>query len=203
MLIHHSFDEIFRSWSHVAVIRALLDSRSGDTGNEIARISGMQPRSALKALTKLETMNIVRRQRGGRDHLFTLNREHVLVRDAIIPLFERERDFLSHIAADLTSNLRKSAKNVTIFGSVARREETPLSDFDLCCIVESEKEKTVVRERLQEMAHGLHSKYGITVSPLLLTMEELQRKQKHRLVKDLLDHGILLFGKKLRVLIRG
>ena len=86
MVIHRPFDEVLRSWSHVAVLRAILDSAVGLTGNEIARVSGMQPRSALKALTSLEELGIVHRQRGGRDHLFTLNRDHFLTREGLLPL---------------------------------------------------------------------------------------------------------------------
>ncbi|MGA2623864.1 MAG: helix-turn-helix domain-containing protein [Bacteroidota bacterium] len=86
MIMHRVLDEVLRSWSHVAVLRALMDTSTGFTGNEVARVSGMQPRSALKALSSLEELGIVRRQRGGRDHLFTLNREHFLVREALLPI---------------------------------------------------------------------------------------------------------------------
>lgn len=41
MIIYRAFDEVFRSWSHVAVIRALIDTANGFTGNETARVSGM------------------------------------------------------------------------------------------------------------------------------------------------------------------
>ena len=53
-------------------LRALIDTNSGFTGNEVARVSGMNPRSAFKALTSLENLGIVNRQIGGRDHIFTL-----------------------------------------------------------------------------------------------------------------------------------
>ena len=50
MIIYRAFDEVFRTWSNVAVIRALLDTNTGFTGNEVARAASMHPNSALKAL---------------------------------------------------------------------------------------------------------------------------------------------------------
>jgi predicted nucleotidyltransferase len=201
MLIYHSFDEIFRSWSHVAVLRALLDSTSGCTGNEVARISGMQPRSALKALTALETMCIVRRQRGGRDHLFTLNRDHVLVREVILPMLERERDLFSIITKELAANLKRSAMSAVVFGSVARREEIPTSDFDICCLIETEKQKDSLREKLLTLIPQFHNRFGIKISPLLFTIEELKKKKNNPLIKEIMDHGIRIHGKKMQELI--
>jgi DNA-binding transcriptional ArsR family regulator len=171
MVIHRAFDEVFRSWSHVAVLRALLDTKSGFTGSEVARVSGMHPRSALKALTSLEQLGIVHRQRGGRDHIFTLNREHVLVRDGVLSLYHTERYFLDVIIATLAAALKRSVISAILFGSVVKREETPLSDLDLCCIVKTERQKDVVRELLSSDAPMLHRKFGIKIAPLLFTVE--------------------------------
>ena len=93
MIIYRAFDEVFRTWSNVAVIRALLDTNTGFTGNEVARAASMHPNSALKALTLLEGLGIVNRQIGGRDHIFSLNREYFLVQEAILKVFGIESSF--------------------------------------------------------------------------------------------------------------
>src|SRR3990172_5905808 len=121
MIIHHVMDEVFRSWSRVAVLRVLLDTTAGFTGNQVARVSGMQPRSALKALSSLEELGIVRRQRGGRDHLFTLNREHFLVNDALLDLYHSERQFPEVITTTLSAMLQGKVVSAVLFGSVAKR----------------------------------------------------------------------------------
>ncbi len=203
MVIHRALDEVFRSWSHVAVLRALLDTTSGCTGNEVGRISGMQPRSALKALTSLEQLGIVRRQRGGRDHIFTLNRDHFLVRDAILSLYHSERQFPEVLFTMLAAGLKSPVVSAVVFGSVAKREESPLSDLDLCCIVKTEKQKNAVREKLDGEAGSLNRKFGVRVSLLLFTVEELRAKSKSRLVKDIVDHGRLIVGKDLKAVLNG
>lgn len=203
MVIHRALDEVFRSWSHVAVLRALLDTSIGCSGNEVARVAGMHPRSALKALTSLEELGIVHRQRGGRDHLFTLNREHYLVRDAIVSLYHSERQFPEVLTTTLAAILGKPVISAVVFGSVAKKEESAQSDFDLCCIVKTEAQKEVVREMLDSEAPRLYQKFGVKIAPVYFTLEELRKKSKSPLVKDILKQGKLITGKHLKDLLNG
>jgi predicted nucleotidyltransferase len=173
MIIHRVPDEALRSWSHVAVLRALLDTTTGFTGNEVARLAGMHPLSALKALSSLEVLGIVRRQRGGRDHIFTLNRTHFVVREGLIGLYEAERRLSTAIISTLAGSLRRWVLSAVIFGSVARHEESPASDLDLCCVVKTEAEKEKVRGALESQSVALHETFGIKLAPLLFTHAEL------------------------------
>ena len=50
MQFHRALNEVFRSWTHVAVMRALQDTTVGFTGNQVAGEARMHPRSAFKAL---------------------------------------------------------------------------------------------------------------------------------------------------------
>lgn len=203
MVIHRALDEVFRSWSHVAVLRALLDTSTGCSGNEVARVAGMHPRSALKALTSLEELGIVYRQRGGRDHLFTLNREHYLVRDAILSLYHSERQFPEVLTTTLAAILGKPVISAVVFGSVAKKEESAQSDFDLCCIVRTEAQKEVAREMLDSEAPSLYQKFGVKIAPVYFTLEELRKKSRGPLVKDIVTHGKLIAGKHPKDLLNG
>lgn len=203
MVIHRALDEVFRSWSHVAVLRALLDTSTGCSGNEVARVAGMHPRSALKALTSLEELGIVHRQRGGRDHLFTLNREHYLVRDAILSLYHSERQFPEVLTTTLAAILGKPVISSVVFGSVAKKEESAQSDFDLCCIVRTEAHKEVAREMLDCEAPSLYQRFGVKIAPVYFTLEELRKKSKSSLVKDILKQGKLITGKHPKDLLNG
>jgi predicted nucleotidyltransferase len=202
LIIHRVLDEVFRSWSHVAVLRALLDTTSGCTGSEVARLSGMHPRSALKALTSLEQLGMVNRQRGGRDHIFTLNRNHVLVHDIVEHIYRSEQEFSNHIIDALAARLKRFVLSAVIFGSVAKQVETPFSDLDLCCIVKTESRKETVRGLLSSDAQKLYRTFGIKVAPLFFTLDEVKKKAKTPLVRDILDHGKLIVGKNIKVLLR-
>jgi predicted nucleotidyltransferase len=203
MVIHRAFDEVLRSWSHVAVLRAILDSAGGLTGNEIARASGMQPRSALKALTSLEELGIVRRQRGGRDHLFTLNRDHFLTREGLLPLYQAEQKYRSAIEDSLVTLLKGHVVSAVIFGSVSRKQETPQSDLDLCCIVSSENKKGVVGEMLASEGVPLYRKFGVKLAPLFFSLSEMKKKKRSRLVREIQKEGKVIVGKRVEELLRG
>ena len=203
MVIHRAFDEVLRSWSHVAVLRAILDSAGGLTGNEIARSSGMHPRSALKALTSLEELGIVRRQRGGRDHLFTLNRDHYLTQEGLLPLYQAEQKYRSAIEGSLVALLKSHVVSAVIFGSVSRKQETPQSDLDLCCIVSSESKKEVVQEMLASEAVPLYKKFGVKLAPVFFSLSEMKKKKRSWLVKEIRKEGEVIVGKKLEALFSG
>lgn len=203
MIVHRVLDEVMRSWSHVAVLRALLDTTSGFTGNEVARVAGMHPRSALKALSSLEELGIVRRQRGGRDHLFTLNRKHFLVTDALLALYASEQKFPVEIRAVLSTILKRRVICGVIFGSVAAKKETPQSDLDLCCIVREEHQKESVRDALESEAPVLYKSFGIKIAPLVLSRDEFRRRSKTPLIRGIIEHGQLVTGTHPRKLLNG
>ncbi|MBI4428979.1 MAG: nucleotidyltransferase domain-containing protein [Ignavibacteriales bacterium] len=198
MVIHHVLDEVFRSWSSVAVLRVLLHTTTGFTGNEVARASGMHPRSAIKALSLLEELGIVRRQRGGRDHLFTLNREHFLVNHALLDLYNSERQFPEVLMTTLSTVLKGSVLSAVLFGSVAKNEETPRSDLDICCIVKSEKQKDGVRQILDAEAPNLYKKFGVKLAPVVFTLDEVRRNARKPLMRDISRSGKVITGKDLK-----
>lgn len=203
MVIHRVFDEVFRSRSHVAALRTLVGTTTGRTGNEVARLSGMHPLSALKALSALEELGIVRRQRGGRDHIFTLNRDHFLVRNVVSVLYQSEKQFEEETFTFLANFLKGKVVSAIIFGSTARQEETPVSDLDICCIVKGEKQKEVVRSLINEKSPGLYREFGVKVAPMFLTVSEARAKRKAPLLKRIAKEGRLLTGDTWEDLIGG
>src|SRR3970040_518923 len=93
MIIHRPLDHILSARSQIAVLRVLLDSAHGLTGREIARQAGMNHQACIEALSPWEALGLLRRERGGGAHLFTLNREHELIARGIVPLLRFERRF--------------------------------------------------------------------------------------------------------------
>lgn len=203
MVINRVLDEIFRTWSNVAVLRALLDTNTGFSGNEVARVAGMNPRSAFKALTFLEELGLVIRVVGGRDHIFTLNREHYLVQEIILKIYPIESKFLDEVIKALSAILKGHVYSAVIFGSVARKEEKSLSDLDICCVVNSPLELLFVRDLLNKKSSALYKKYGIRLAPVIFMKAQFMRKRKTKLIKDIAEEGILITGKSIKGLLNG
>jgi predicted nucleotidyltransferase len=146
---------------------------------------------------------MVNRQRGGRDHIFTLNRSHILIYDVAEHIYRVEQEFAGRIIHTLAGKLKRHVLSAVIFGSVAKRVETPFSDFDLCCIVKMESQKNTIRELLNSDAQKLYKTFGIKIAPLLFTLDEVKKKIKTPLMQDVVIHGKLVAGKNIKELIRG
>jgi uncharacterized protein len=195
MQFHRVLNEVFRSWTHVAVLRALQDTTVGFTGNQVARQAGMHPRSAFKALGTLEILGLIHRRRGGRDHLFTLNRDHALITEGVLPVLEVESGLLNDLEALIKQLLSRKVIACILFGSVARGEERPESDVDLCCIVRSPKERSSAEQALDDHAAEVFQKFGAKLAPVFFTVSEFQAKQRTPLLKSMLTEGRTIAGK--------
>jgi len=205
MVLHHVLDHVFSTWSHIAVLRVLKDILHPLTGREVARRAGMNHRPCLRALSALEELRIVIRQRGGRDHLFTLNREHRLVRDGILPLLEVESGFARAVGGALAKKLGRHVVSLVLFGSVARRQETPRSDLDLCLIVSARVDKGKSLEEVHALAPTLLRSFGVRVSPLAFSVGEFRRAARRRRppVSEILTEGRVVTGLSLNEVIDG
>ena len=196
-MINKTLNYIFSSRSNVSILRALLKYTTGITGREISRLTGYSPKSCHETLSLLEKPNIIKRIRGGRDHLFSLNREHHLFKNILSPALEIENNYLNTIKDDLKKNLKNYCYSVYIFGSVAREEDTPESDFDICLVYENSNQKRLLENEILKLKKYFYDKYGINISPLYFSLKEFKRRQhsKNSPVPDILKEGIKIFTK--------
>jgi len=196
MIVNKVLDEIFPRWSNVAVLRALNKYAIGISGREVARAAGIAVKNCFTALNDLEDIGIVKRVRGGRDHLFSLNRQHFLVKQGITPLFEIEKQFVEEIFSDIKKHLKNKCESVYLFGSVARKEEKPDSDLDLCIIFNGTAQKKIIENSIFELQSLLYKKYYVNASPFYITKKEFVKraKSKKQPVNEIINDGILILG---------
>ncbi|HEX2867566.1 MAG TPA: nucleotidyltransferase domain-containing protein [Ignavibacteriales bacterium] len=205
MILNKPLDELFSTWSDIAVMRVLKSYSTGLTGREIARLSKMTPRSAIRALSGLEELGVITRIRGGRDHLFSLNREHFLVKEIVLPVLENEEKFRDAVYLEIRQSLKDRCNSVYVFGSVPRKEEKVESDLDLCVIYDSEEQREGVEEAFEELRSELFIKYGVNASPFYISASEFSEKAKDKKqpVKDIVKEGEMVFGNSIGSLVNG
>ncbi len=196
MRFHNVMDILFSTWSHVAVLRVLQHYSNGITGREIARRAEMNHRAGQKALATLESIGVIERRRGGRDHLFTLNRKSILVSTAVLPLLEMEQEFSKKAFSFLVAKLRKNCISIILFGSVARKDETVVSDIDLCLIVTNGQDKNRVIDHAHSIGEEFYGTFGGTIAPFILTRKEftLRARRKQSPVPAIIKEGIVIHG---------
>jgi len=203
MIIHKPLNEIFSAYSNIAVIRELRYTKNGFSGREIAKRAGLIAPAAINSLTHLESLRIVNRQIGGRDHIFTLNISNYFVKVVLLPILDAEGKFYDSIVKDIKKILFKNTISVFLFGSVARKDESIQSDFDICIVFSGLKDKKIVEEKVNVCRDELHNNYGISLAPFYISVKEFQQRAKLKKppINEILKEGILLFGQSIKELL--
>jgi len=203
MIIHKILNEIFSTYSHVAILRELRFSKNGFSGREIAKNAGISPPSCLAALSKLENLKIVNRQIGGNVHICTLNFDNYLVKEGILPLLEIEQSLPGKIVILLKKALLKKSVSVILFGSVARLEETHSSDYDLCIVYQTQSDKKKLEELINQIRQNYYSQFGISIAPYFISASDFKLRAKKKLspVNNIVKEGKVLFGESIRSLL--
>ncbi len=205
MIVHKPLNEIFSAYSNIVVIRELRHTRNGFSGREVAKRGGLSAPAAINALSHLESLKIINRRIGGRDHLFTLNFSNYFVKKVLLPVLDAESQYYDLIVTELKKILSKEAISVILYGSVARKEETVKSDFDICIVVPNLRSKIVLEKKIDICRDELYKNYGITLAPFNISLKEFQKRArlKKSPINDIIKEGIVLSGKSIKRLLNG
>ena len=132
-----------------------------------------------------------------------MNREHLLVTDAIIPLFEVEDNYFNKIASFIKSKLKNKCISLIVFGSVARKDETMSSDYDLCIVLVDMKQKPKAEEAFYEISFLMSKKFGVSVSPIYFTKKEFAQKARLNKspVNNIVKEGKVISGLSIKELL--
>jgi predicted nucleotidyltransferase len=185
-------DQVFAAPSHLAVLRALLDAVEGMSGRQVAKLAAINHQTCAVTLGRLEEVGLVRRQGSGQSQLFQLNREHLLIRDLVVPLLRQERSVFSRIDRRVSGLVNGRCPRAVIFGSVARQEEERESDLDILLVTDGPRGQRATRRAADEVRAILRNEWGLRVNPIVLTDRtvEERRARKDPLILNILREGI-------------
>ncbi|HCY78072.1 MAG TPA: hypothetical protein DHV28_19370 [Ignavibacteriales bacterium] len=205
MKVHKILDAVFSTRSNIAVLRVISKVNIGLSGREIAKQAGMSAPSSLEALTAMENLNLVKRERGGRDHFFYLNREHYIVEKIISPILNVERKYPDQIYSDIKKGLGRYASSLILFGSTAREEEEIESDLDICVVFKDAISKRKLEKIISDLRIELFKKYGVSFAPYYISEKDFEKRArlKKSPVDDIIKEGKLISGKSIRDIING
>jgi hypothetical protein len=204
MRLDHILDEVFSTWSHIAILRIFMDAAHPLSGREIARLTHMNHRSCLHALTRLERIGFVHRNRGGRDHLFSINREHRLWIEGVLPLLEIERRHLGRLAKRLRKELSLYVESVILYGNSTMKRDGNDTTVDVCIIINNRMTEKEIRTHLNVIAPLVWKRYGVTLHTLIVTESDFVRKAKRGIapVTTIIEEGQVIAGKTLPEIVR-
>ncbi len=180
------------SRSKLRILRLLSTITEPLSGREVARRTGSQWRAVYLALRELVALGVVVDDQTRGQAQFRLNRDHGLVEKALVPLFDRERQWAAAVKADLRRWVTHAARDAgatvlwaAIFGSTGRGDDTPGSDLDLVVVLEGASHLRPFTDALQQHAAEFQARLGPRVSPTTVTLTQLRRleREKSPLVK--------------------
>ncbi len=195
MKLHHMLDDMLDSKSKVRILRLLFGFPDREfTEREIAKMIGMSPNTVNLALHELRKTNVFLYKRIGRTHSYRCDPDSVLF-PLFKELFGKERQLHESLMALLRDRL-KGVGTCILFGSFAREEERFDSDLDVLIVTDNTDEAKRITGQLDE---DLGRRFSITLTPMILTPEELREKRQKKFIKEALSEGIIIAGKKLEI----
>ena len=199
--LRYPLDALFSVRSHIAILRALQNTKEGMSARGVARAAGVNHQACAVALRKLEQLGAVSRMGSGRTQLLRLNRESHLVSDLILPLLRKERQWISIVHTAVVQAFEQSALTITVFGSTARGEDTPGSDLDVLVVARHIYDKNAVLRSAALDNSDFMNRFGVRCSPVVLTLAEAKSRirNKDKLVKNILKEGLDLLPIRLRM----
>ncbi len=198
--LHDYTAEILASKASIRVLKKLVRYKGKVfTIRELARTAGLSHPTVSKVARELERRGVVKLQPVGRAYQISLNEESYVLRSVIEPLFTAERDTLSSLVSTIKPFFKdERISSVAIFGSVARGLERNASDIDLLIIAD---DRELANDCAARASTTTLSKFGLSLSPLIMDEGRLVRKRNGELEKSILESYTLVRGKDLKEMV--
>lgn len=201
-------DHVLTNRGKVRLLRALLPLSRAVSGREAAKLARLSQTPALRALDDLMRLGILRRTETPSQHLYEVNRTHQLVNEGLDPLFRAERERIGRVLDALRAALSQDADRIAsaaVFGSAARAQDRPGSDFDVLVVAKDSSDVESLHDRLVSFAPRIEEEFGLELSPVVLALTRF--REMHRdgapLVSDVLRDARLITGQRPEALIHG
>ncbi len=183
-LLFRPLDKLVSSESKVRILRVLLRAGGPLSGREIARRSRVALLSVQKAMADLVAVEAVDRKETSAQHLYSINDASFIVREGVVPLFAAEarrvEAVFERIRGILSEDEEPEVASAAVFGSAARGEDGLASDFDLLVVTRTEAAVWRWQSKLAAASPSLQREFGIRLSPVILSLDELRRQHRER-----------------------
>ncbi len=203
MILHNILEHVFKNQSNLKVLRVLNSLKVSVSGRETSRLANISLRSAQKSLEDLENLHLIRKQIGGRENLYNLNRENNIVKNIIEIIFKEENKFRESLLKKINTEIGNLADSIILFGSVARKKETVNSDLDICIVYS--KKKREIENRINKLRDVLAKEYGVKIAPFYIKKSEFKKKaiKSESPIDDIVKEGKVISGTQINRLVNG
>lgn len=190
----------------VPILRALSRRSTPVTAAQLVRATGVGTEVGVRrAVERLATHGVCRREEIGGRVVYALNYDHVL-HDAVAALLDAEQALPRRLTA-LLVQWDPVPLAVVLFGSAARRDGDVDSDIDLLLVrppLPSDRARRDWTRQVHELRLAVGTWTGNSVQLLDWSQAVLRRHARsgEPLVADILADGVLLAGSRLAELLQ-
>lgn len=204
MLFSNPLDKILGQVSKIKILRFLINSQAQLNGREIAKNVGLSHVKVHTALKDLSKHGIVNMRSIGRSLVYWLNEGHLLVKEVLRPMFEKEAGLPQLISKVIISKSKRPLPLAMIlFGSFAKRDALPDSDIDVVVVYPNHKDKTFITKELIDAEKEITFLCGNHLATIPLKVREFKNKFKKKkgFIKEVVKTGKVIYGKSIAELI--
>lgn len=203
MIFNKTVLNLFGSRTAVKVLETLANHEGMFSGRALARMAGINHQACLNELRKLRDLGVIKDAGQGRNVLFFLNRENMVVKEAVLPVFTAEKRIISELARDIKKIKTPGIVSIILFGSVAKGSDDAGSDIDILVVVNEREDNLKVADEISLNETDFVKKYGNVLSPVIMSRSEFKSgfRNKNSLITDIIKTGRTIAGKDISELI--
>jgi len=200
-----SLDNILNNETKVKILRLFTSrmERYHASGREIARLIGVTAPTAHAALKELYAHHILDYEISGRNHLYNLDRKNRIVKDMLLPIFQKEYAFKKDVFTFIKNAIekRKITENIVsvlFYGSQQDEKADETSDVDIAIIVQNENDFKIVEDIfIEDITSSFYDYFGTSLDVYIKTKQEFIRRLKKNLppVSTLIKSYSVIYGK--------
>lgn len=150
-----------------------------------------------RVVSRLAKEGVITINRIGKAHQCSSNLDNEKTR-ALIVLAELEKKDELYVAnkklklilEDFISSIKELKSNllsIVLFGSYAKGTAAEKSDIDLLILVKK-------RFPVEKITREIYAKYGVEISPVLLTEKEFKEQKNKEIIKEIIKNHCVLLG---------
>jgi len=206
MVMEKSLDIVLSSKSKIAIIR-LFVSKTGDfkaTGREIAKLTHFSAPAAHSALKELFNQGILKLDKIGRQHIYSLDNNNRIVQKILTPMFKEEVSLKDEIKDFLVKQVKEARVQTKIislllYGSLQKGTTHEKSDVDIAVILKDKKDSSEIEEKfLNDISIKFYDYFKVHLDAYIKDRDEFRLRLKRNLppVSTLMKSYSVIYGKE-------
>lgn len=187
MKFNVSISEVLKTKTKQKIVKFLLNHNALMSEREIASVLKVSHMSVNRTMRDLKALNFIDMVAAGNSYLWRVNRKSYSygVLFEMVKNISRIRTPMDDLKLLLLKNLRSIAvKKAVLFGSVAKKKETPDSDIDIFILISNKQSRKKLGLILDKLSKACLDKYGNRLSPYILTKSEMNNKKNLKIIEE-------------------